>query len=302
MVEEGNMAKVLGWGWWFAKPFLIAYLVVLLVMTFLETWLVYPAPERTAGDWICAAYDHQDVEFESADGTRLHGWLFEHPDPKQVVLYFHGNGEHVAFNGDLMDELRDELDATVMVFDYRGYGKSEGKPNEAGVIADGMAAQQWLAKRTGVPTSEIVLMGRSLGGGVAIASAEKLGAKALVLQSTFATMVDAAAVHYPWLPVKLLMRNRYDSIGRIAAHDGPVLQSHGTSDEVIPYSEARRLFEAVPSKQKQWVDVPGGYHNTPQPASYYPVLREFLEGLPSVEPADGGGRLPAQLLKGEKSP
>lgn len=296
------MKKLLAWVWWITKPLLVAYLLVLLTMTFLETWLVYPAPPRTAGDWAPTTYGHEDVEFASADGTKLHGWLFEHPSPQHVVLYLHGNGEHVAFNGDLMAHLRDQLDATVLVFDYRGYGKSEGKPNEAGIVADGIAAQRWLAERTGVNTTDVVLMGRSLGGGVAVAAAEKQGAKAVVLQSTFATMVDAAAVHYPWIPVKLLMRNRYDSIGRIAGYDGPVLQSHGTSDEVVPYSEARRLFDAVKSKQKQWFDVPGGYHNTPQPRDYYPVLRDFLDGLSTAEPAKSGQRVAAGSERTEKSP
>jgi pimeloyl-ACP methyl ester carboxylesterase len=81
-----------------------------------------------------------------------------------------------------------------------------------------------------------------------------------------------------------------------------VLQSHGASDEVIPYSEARRLFEAVPSKQKQWVDIPGGYHNTPQPRSYYPILRKFLAAAPSVEHMGASGRVPASTVEGEKLP
>src|SRR5690606_8510832 len=161
---------------------------------------------------------------------------------------------------------------------------------------------QWPAEHTGVLPSDVVLIGRSHGGGVAVASAEQLGAKALVLQSTFAPMVDAAAVHYPWLPVKLQMRNRCDSNGRISAYAGPVLQSHGTQDEVVPYSEARRLFEAAKSDQKVWFDVPRGYHNTSQPPDYYPVLREFLEGLPSVERVDDPEREPASASEAGKTP
>ncbi|MCO6046795.1 alpha/beta hydrolase [Aeoliella sp. ICT_H6.2] len=271
------MYAMLGRTWRVVRPLLMAYLIVVLIMTFLETWLVYPAPQLSTGNWQPEGFNHQDVWFDSADGTRLHGWLFEHPSPQHIVLYCHGNGELVAHNVRLMSRLRDELDATVMVFDYRGYGNSVGKPHEAGVVADGIAAQKHLAEQAGVEPDEIVLMGRSLGGGVAAAAAAKLGAKAVVLQSTFACMVDTAAVHYPWLPVRLVMRNRYDSVARLADYDGPVLQSHGTSDEVIPYSQAQLLFKSVKSDRKLWYDVPDGLHNTPQPDDYYPKLREFLD-------------------------
>lgn len=262
--------------WRVVRPLLVAYLLLVLIMTFLETWLVYPAPPLSSGNWQPEGFDQQDVWFTSADGTKLHGWLFEHPSPEHIVLYCHGNGELVAHNVRLMSRLRDELGATVMVFDYRGYGNSRGKPNEAGVVADGIAAQQFLAAQTGVKLDEIVLVGRSLGGGVAAAAAAEQGAKALVLQSTFARMVDTAAVHYPWLPVRLVMRNRYDSITRLAGYDGPVLQSHGTSDEVVPYSEGRRLFDSVKSHRKLWYEIAEGYHCTPQPDDYYQELREFL--------------------------
>lgn len=261
----------------FVRVPLIAYLLVVLLMTFLETWLVYPIPTVDRSDWSAGGIAHEDVQFESADSTRLHGWLFPHDDPERVVLYCHGNGEQVADNAELMDLLRDKLDATVLIFDYRGYGKSEGKPHEAGVVADGIAAHCWLAQRTGVAASEIVLIGRSIGGGMAIASAAQQGAKALVLQNTFARMVDTAAKHYPWLPVRLVMQNRYDSLERIANYTGPVLQSHGTDDQVVNIADARRLFEAIPGSAKEFVEIPRGTHNSPQPMEYYDTLRRFLE-------------------------
>lgn len=256
---------------------LVAYLIAVLLMTMLETRLVYPAPSPESGLWNPTGYAHEDVHFESEDGTRLHGWLFEHTKPKYIALYCHGNGEDVSSHAALMDRLRSELDATVFVFDYRGYGQSEGRPKEAGVVADGMAAHQWLAEYAGVEPSDVVLMGRSLGGGVAVASAAKLGAKALVLQSTFARMVDTAALHYPWLPVRWVMHNRYNSIARAADYHGPVMQSHGASDGMIPIAEGRRLFDAFDSPHKLWVDIPAGGHNTSQPPNYYRQLRQFLD-------------------------
>jgi len=252
-------------------------------MTFIESWLVYPIPPVDRADWNPVGLGQEEVSFESTDGTSLSGWLFTHPDPQHVVLYCHGNGEQVADNAQLMALLRDELDATVFVFDYRGYGKSQGKPNEAGVVADGMAAQAWLAERAGVATDQVVLIGRSIGGGIAIAMAAEQGAKALVLQSTFARMVDTAANLYPWLPVRLVMQNRYDSIGRIANYHGPVLQSHGTADQVVPMADGRRLFDAIPTDEKTFLEFHGGTHNTPPPPEYYDTLRAFLHQVNKQE-------------------
>jgi fermentation-respiration switch protein FrsA (DUF1100 family) len=270
---------------WYRRPLrwtrftLIAYLLFVLLVTFLETWLVYPAPSAKRGDWIAAHLDREDIWFTSADGTRLHGWLLEHPNPRHVILYCHGNGEHVAYCAPDLDRLRKNLQATVFVFDYRGYGKSEGTPFEPHLIADGKAAHEWIAQRAGVNTGDVILIGRSLGGGVAIASAQDLGAKALVLQSTFARMVDTAAQLKPYLPVRLLMRNRWDSVSRIESYHGPVLQSHGVHDTLVTLSEARRLFEAIPGSQKEFLTYDGG-HNDDMPPHYYQALQRFLDALP----------------------
>ncbi len=269
------------------RAVLVTYLLVVLAMTLLETWLVYPVPRRNDGDWQAANLVHEDVWFTSADGTKLHGWYLPKANAKRAIVYFHGNGEHVAYNGDLADHLRRALDASVLVFDYRGYGKSEGRPSEAGCVADGLAAQRWLAERLGVQPNEVVLMGRSLGGGVAVAVADDGGARALVLESTFSRMTDVAAYHYPWIPVRLVMRNRYDSLARIKRYAGPVFQSHGTEDRVVPIEFGRRLFEAAPSREKQFLEFPGRGHNDPQPESYYRQLAAFLD---RADEASGGRR------------
>ncbi|QDT69616.1 Alpha/beta hydrolase family protein [Planctomycetes bacterium MalM25] len=278
----------------------VAYLLVLLLMTMLERYLVYPAPPLSRGDWAPAGDDYEDVWIDvpalkpSGEPTRVHGWYFDHPEPLDAVLYCHGNGEDITFNLDLARHLRDELEAAVLLFDYRGYGKSVGKPHEAGLVADGLAAQRWLAERTARTPDQTVVIGRSLGGGVATAIAAEQGAQALVLQSTFSRMTDAAASHYPWLPVRWIMQNRYDSLARLAAYDGPVLISHGDWDEVIPYEQGVRLFDTAPGK-KRFVELPGRSHNQPQPGSYYPVLQEFLaeSRIPLADTALNGEATPS---------
>jgi uncharacterized protein len=262
-----------------ATTALVTYLLVVLAMTFLETSLVYPAPPLAAGDWQPAGLDYEDIWFTSADGTKLHGWFVPHPSPKRAIVYCHGNGEFVAFNADLAALLRDALDASVFLFDYRGYGRSEGRPHEAGCIADGIAAQRWLAERMGAEPKEIVVMGRSLGAAVAAAMAAELGAKALVLENGFSRMTDVAAHHYPWLPVRLVMHNRYDSLQRIADYHGPLLQSHGVSDWIVPIRFARQLFDAAPSQPKRFLEFNGQDHNDSFPPGYYRQLREFLDDI-----------------------
>jgi uncharacterized protein len=280
--RPGVRHRLLRASWHVARPALIAYLLVLLIMSFLETRLVYPIPPIEHRNWEFARHQNEEVWFAAEDGTKLYGWFAPQPDSKRAVLYCHGNGEDVADNANLLEDLRRELDASAFLFDYRGYGRSEGRPTEAGCIADGLAAQRWLAAHMGVKPGDVVVIGRSFGGGVAVAIAAEQGAQALVLDSTFSRMTDAAAYQYPWLPVRLLMRNRYDSVAKIQRYPGPVYESHGSDDVVVPIELARRLFEAIPSKSKQFREFPGRGHNEPPPGSYYPELKAFLDGICSV--------------------
>jgi hypothetical protein len=264
---------------------LILYLLVLLMITFLETWLVYPIPPVERSDWIAAELEHEEVWFHAADGTRLHGWLVPHPRARRAIVYCHGNGEQVADNVEVAARLRDRLQASVFLFDYRGYGHSDGKPDEAGLIADGLAAQQWLAGKMGLPPDHLIVMGRSIGGGVAVAMAAEQGAQALVLESAFSRLVDVAAYHYRWLPVRLLMRNRFDSMRRIEDYQGPLFQAHGTADRIVPMELGRKLYEAAPSKNKRLLEFPGGDHNDEPPEAYYDTLARFLDELPTATAA-----------------
>lgn len=258
------------------------YVALLILLLHLENTLLYPAPRfpHPAGDWDAAYLHKEEVEFASADGTKLHGWLVEHQQPQAVLMYCHGNGDCLGFLGPYLQELRDKHRLTVFAFDYRGYGKSGGSPSEAGILADGDAAQKWLAKRTGCQPKDIVLMGRSLGGGVCVDLAAKNGARGLILQNTTTSMPDAAANIYWFMPVHRLMQNRYDSLSKIANYRGPLLQSHGTADELIPYALGQKLFAAAPCQPKQFFSIPGGNHNDEEPREYDAALEAFLSSLP----------------------
>jgi hypothetical protein len=255
------------------------YLLIVLVMMFLEEQLIFFPSRYPQGEWRIDGLGIEDAHFSSADGTRLHGWFHPHESPRAVVLFAPGNAGNVTNWTDVAQLLRKDMRVSVLIFDYRGYGRSEGKPNEAGILADARAARAWLAKRTGVAEKDIVLMGRSLGGSVMVDLASKDGARGLVLESTFTSIPDVAAVHYPWIPVRMLMRTRLDSLNKIGNYHGPLLMSHGDRDDLVPHSMGRRLFEAA-NEPKTFVSLAGGGHNDPQPPEFYRALDRFLDELP----------------------
>ena len=249
------------------------------MISLFERWLVFPAP-RVADDlWNPSELDFEEVHFDADDGTKLYGWYVPHPEPRALVLYSHGNGECVPHLRDRLRVLHKRIGVSVFAWDYRGYGRSQGKPHEENVIPDARQAQLWLAKRIGVLPNEIVLIGRSLGGAVSVALASEYPVLALVLDRTFSCLVDTAAHNFPWLPVRLVMGNRFSSVERIRDYHGPLLQSHGTADEVVPFAMGQQLFEACPSKQKQFIEILDGNHNGPLPDYCYDRLIEFLDGL-----------------------
>jgi fermentation-respiration switch protein FrsA (DUF1100 family) len=264
--------------WRVGRILLIAYLFVLLLLMFLENTLIFIPTNYADDDWAPAGIVLEDAHFTAADGTKLHGWYAPREKPTAVVLFCHGNAGNVTHRIHVIRALHDRVGAAVLVFDYRGYGRSEGKPDEPGVLADARAARAWLAERAGVPPERIVLMGESLGGAVAVDLAAD-GARALILESTFSSMPDVAAYHYPWAPVRMLMKTQFDSATKIRGYRGPLFQSHGDCDSIVPLRFAKRLFDAA-NEPKRFLLIEGGDHNDMRPLEYYDKLRTFLEEAP----------------------
>lgn len=261
----------------------LAYAIILvLLMTFEERLIFFPS-KYPEGDWENPGLPVEDAEFSAADGTKLHGWFLPHDKragekPAAVVLVAHGNAGNLTHRTHLLRSLRD-VGAAAMVFDYRGYGKSEGTPSEEGVLADARAARAWLAERTGVGERDIVLFGESLGSGVTVDLAASDGARGLILLSAFTSLPDVAAKVYPWIPVRLLMRTRLDSLSKIGRYASPVLQLHGDRDEIIPYELGEQLFAAARDPNKQFVTLRGATHNTIPPRAFDLALAEFVGRL-----------------------
>jgi len=242
-----------------------------------EKSLIYHPTEWPADFAIPENAPVEEAWFTAADGTQIHGLFAEHPNPKGVALVCHGNAGNVADRVGSLSILNQAHQLSVLMFDYRGFGKSDGKPDEQGLYMDARAARKWLAQRAGCEEADVIIMGRSLGGAVAIDLAAKDGAKALVIASTFTSMPEVAKQHAKLLPTGLMMTQQLDSISKIKSYSGPLLQSHGCDDQLIPIELGRSLHSAAPGK-KRFIEVEGG-HNAPQSPEYREALEELLNSL-----------------------
>ena len=198
-----------------------------------------------------------DVVIRTDDGLDLNAWYFPVDGGGPAVLMCHGNGGDRSMRVPLAAALN-RLGMSVLLLDYRGFGGNPGRPTEEGLAADARAAQAWLAARPG--SDRMVYFGESLGAAVVLELALQRPPEALVLRSPFTSLPDVAAVHYPWLPVRWLLMDRYPSLERIAAVRAPVLVVAGDRDDIVPEPMSRRLFDAA-DEPKRYVVVPGAGHN-----------------------------------------
>ena len=254
----------------------LIYLGVVLVFLSFEHSLVFH-PSSPAESWFEPVDPKtQDVWFEDANGTKLHGWWSSPDDPTAgAVLVAHGNGGNVTHRGRLAADLRRSLGTGVLLFEYPGYGKSEGQPSEATCYDSGEAAYRWLKNEAHIAPNRIVLLGESLGGGIAVELATRHEHRALVLVYTFTSLPDAAKFHYPWLPTKLLMRTRFDNLSKLGRCSRPVFIAHGTADEIVPFHHGEQLFAAA-KEPKEFLRMEGLPHNMPLGEDFCTPLAAFL--------------------------
>jgi fermentation-respiration switch protein FrsA (DUF1100 family) len=261
---------------WFVLG-LVVYAGQLVLLLLLENRLVFPAAGPS--DWHPATgATVTDVDLTTADGTPLHAWHFPNPEARLSVLFLHGNAGNVSYRGRLVSELARALGVSALIVDYPGYGRSGGSPSEAGCYAAADAGYDWLTKDQKVPADRLIILGESLGGGVAVDLASRRDHRALVLMNTFGSLPDAAAARYFWLPVRALMRNQFDSAAKIGGCRRPIFQAHGTEDWIVPFASARRLFDAAPGP-KRFLELPGHGHNDPWGVECVEAMRQFLDDL-----------------------
>ena len=259
-----------------------AYLVFVLVVYLQQGRLLYlpELPSRSLMATPAAiGLPFEDVTLVTEDGVRVHGWFVAAPHDTQqgnAVLFFHGNAGNISHR---LDSLRifHALGLASLIIDYRGYGRSAGKPNEAGTYHDARAAWQYMVERRGYAAHQLIYFGRSLGAAVAAQLATQYPPAALIMESAFTSVPDMAADVYPFLPGRWLSRFDYNAEANLRGLSCPVLVVHSPDDEIIPFRHGRKLFEAV-AGPKQFLELRGG-HNEGFLVSgdrYVQGLRQFL--------------------------
>ncbi|MCS7166015.1 MAG: alpha/beta hydrolase [Gemmatales bacterium] len=261
--------------------FALLYLALLGILMFLENRLIF-RPTRADEEWYERTQFHkEDLWLETETGERIHAWWCPRREPKWYVLYSHGNAGNLSCRDVFIDAWQKRVGASVLIYDYPGYGHSSGRPNEKNCYAAGRAAYRWLHEQN-FPVERIVLFGESLGGGVAVELARHEVHAALILLAAFTSIPDIAQEIFPFVPARWLVRTRFNNIEKIRHYTGPLLIIHGQNDELIPPHHAQRLFEACPSSRKKLLLVPGHDHNSIGFAAIYDVISEFLDTVAAV--------------------
>ncbi|MDD2453329.1 alpha/beta hydrolase [Aminivibrio sp.] len=246
--------------------------VVLAVLAFLlaDSLVFFPHRELRT-DPSERGLEYEDVSFRAGDGTLLHGWFLPGKG-RGTLLFCHGNAGNISHRLDSL-EIFHRLGLSVFLFDYRGYGISEGKPSEEGVYSDVEGAWRWLTEERGIRPEAIVLFGRSLGGAAAAWAAQKYSPAGLILESTFTSLADIGKHHYFFLPVKLIVGNSFDTLGKMKNISCPVLVAASPEDEIVPGEQGQILFEAA-RPPKRFLQLKGD-HNW----GFMSTGRAYVQGL-----------------------
>jgi fermentation-respiration switch protein FrsA (DUF1100 family) len=249
------------------------------VLRIVENWLLF-RPVRYTKWWTEPPPElhARDVELLSADGTRLHAWWCPGDGwapSRGALLFCDGNYGNLSRWGEAVLPLQ-EIFGALLLIDYPGYGRSAGRPSEAGCYAAAEAAYAWLTDKRQVPAGRLTFFGVSLGGGVVTELATRRDHRALVLVSTYTSIPDVARSLYPWLPARRVMRNRFDNLAKIGRCRRPVFIAHGTADRLIPFSQAERLYAAA-NEPKRLYPFVGGVHGYNPGRDFYTELARFVE-------------------------
>jgi len=221
----------------------------------------------------------EDVFFTTQDGLRLHGWFIPHQDARATLVWFHGNAGNISDRLLNIKLLHDRINTNIFIFDYRGYGRSEGTASEKGTYLDGEAAVNYLLGRDEAAARRLILFGRSLGAAVAAEMAIRFPSLGLILESPFVSIREMARAIFPSLPIAWLLQTRYDTMEKVRLVKTPILVLHGDRDATVPFAQGKRVFE-IASHPKKFHRIVGASHNDTffvGGEEYYGALRDFIE-------------------------
>lgn len=257
---------------------MVAIYVGLITLLYLgqERLLYFPVKQIVADPGMIGL-DFEAVQLTTVDDVRLAGWFVPAPNSDLVLLFFHGNGGNISHRLDSIEQFH-RLGLNVLIIDYRGYGQSEGRTTEAGTYLDAEAAWRYLTQERGFSAEQIIIFGRSLGGAVAAALAEKHPPRLLILESTFTSVPEMAARQFRFVPARQLARIQYNTAARLPNIHVPLLIIHSPDDEVIPFDQGQALFR-VANQPKQFLQITGGHNDgfLISAAQYEPTVAAFIE-------------------------
>ena len=247
-------------------------------MSLIDRFVFFPLRELE-GTPADVGLRYEDAAFPTADGVRLHGWWV--PGRRaETLLWFHGNAGNISHRLDHLQLLHAAVGPNVLMVDYRGYGQSAGSPSEPGLYADARGALAYVRSRGEIERERVVYFGQSLGSAVAVELATRRSPHGLILETPFTSTQEMASRILPG-PLAHFVPRRFDNLGRIAKVHCPMLFIHGDRDEVVPYAQGRRLFEAAPGT-KSFLTIPGAGHNDTFLVGgddYFDRIAEFLDSL-----------------------
>jgi fermentation-respiration switch protein FrsA (DUF1100 family) len=251
-------------------------LLLLAGIRLLLPWAIFKPTAKLIATPTARSLSFKDVTLTTSDDVKLHGWYVPAKNPRGTLLFFHGNAGNISWRVDSI-EVFHNLGMSVFIFDYRGYGQSEGRPSIPGTALDALAAWKWLTEERGVKGEEIVVFGRSLGGAIAMDLMRHVKPGALILESTFSSLPEMVRIDFLTPVARLLVGNPWDSAQVAAALTTPTLCIHSPDDWTVPYRLGKRLYDAVAS-EKTFVEIRGS-HNEGMWDSfdiYRPALDAFL--------------------------
>ena len=260
---------------------LVAILSIVAIRTgLIERYFIYFPERDLEADPSQFGLAYEDVTFVASDGVQLHGWFV--PGQSRVTfLWLHGNAGNISHRLENLKLLHNKLGISVFLFDYRGYGRSQGRPSEQGTYLDADAAVTYLGSRGDGSSERVIYYGRSLGAAVAVEMAIRHPPDALILESAFPSVPHMARRTYPFFPIWPFLRTRYDSQAKIAMVDAPVLMLHGEKDDIVPIEAGRQLFDAAREPKRFYTIHGAGHNDTYQLGgqAYFDALRSFVERL-----------------------
>jgi len=248
------------------------YFGILLLMFLFQSRMIYFPTSQIVCTPADLKLEFEDLTLTTSDGVKIDAWYVPAKTPGGTVIFCHGNGGNLCYSLDVVENFN-RMNYNVMMFDYRGYGKSEGSTTEKGTYADAQACYDWLLKEKKIPEKEIVVMGRSLGGAVASNLAKNNNPSLLILESAFTSTADMAASAYPIFPVRLLCRFGYRNIENVKSIKCPLLVIHSPNDEIVPYSHGRKIFDAA-KEPKEFLQISGSHNE-----GFDESKEAYVEGL-----------------------